>query len=81
MDTDYENLIHLIDRLNDLPDDHVSKALDSSQRQELRKKLRKLNLILENSGEIVDRILHSVRVPHITISPPLFDFSLIAFSR
>lgn len=62
MDADFASLISLVEHLNSLPTDHASKVLDLTQRRDLRKKLRKLNLALEDPGEIVDRIIYSVRL-------------------
>lgn len=77
MESDYESLLRQVEKLNNLPPQHAFEILDLQKRRELRKKLRKLSVALEDHGDIVDRIVYSVRIPlcvhHILQNPKTYD--------
>ena len=61
MESDYQRLLSQVETLADLPPNHASEVLSLKTRRELRKKLRKLIIALDDPGDIVDKVIYAVR--------------------
>jgi len=60
MQPEYASLLRQVETLSSPPYLDASEFLDSNDRRELRSRLRKLIVALEDFGDIVDRIVYAV---------------------